>query len=54
MLPAGPGAEQELVPRIPIGRLGKPEDVAEAIMMLLVNSYMTNQTLLIDGGMYPH
>lgn len=54
MLPGGPGAEQELASRIPVGRLGKPEDVVEAIMMLVVNSYMTNQTLLVDGGMYPH
>jgi 3-oxoacyl-[acyl-carrier protein] reductase len=54
MLPGGPGAEQELASRIPVGRLGKPEDVIEAIMMLMVNSYMTNQTLLVDGGMYPH
>jgi 3-oxoacyl-[acyl-carrier protein] reductase len=54
MLPGGPGAEQELVSRIPVGRLGKPEDVVEAIMMLIVNSYMTNQTLMVDGGMYPH
>ena len=54
MLPGGPGAEQELVSRIPVGRLGKPEDVVEAIMMLVINSYMTNQTLLVDGGMYPH
>lgn len=49
-----PGTEQELVSRIPIGRLGKPEDVVEAIMMLIGNSYLTNQTLLVDGGMYPH
>jgi 3-oxoacyl-[acyl-carrier protein] reductase len=49
-----PGAEQELVPRIPVGRLGKPEDVVEAIMMLVVNSYMTNHTVLVDGGMYPY
>jgi 3-oxoacyl-[acyl-carrier protein] reductase len=49
-----PGAEQELVPRIPVGRLGKPEDVVEAIMMLVVNSYMTNHTLPVDGGMYPY
>jgi 3-oxoacyl-[acyl-carrier protein] reductase len=49
-----PGTEQELVSRIPVGRLGKPEDVVEAIMMLVVNSYMTNQTLLVDGGIYPH
>ena len=54
MLPGGPGAESELVTRIPVGRLGKPEDVVEAILMLVVNSYMTNQTLLVDGGMYPH
>ncbi len=54
MIPGGPKDEQELVPRIPVGRLGKPEDVVEAIMMLMVNSYITNQTLLIDGGMYPH
>lgn len=54
MLPGGPGAQQELASRIPVGRLGKPEDVVEAIMMLVANSYMTNQTLLVDGGMYPH
>ncbi|TMC18676.1 MAG: SDR family NAD(P)-dependent oxidoreductase [Chloroflexi bacterium] len=54
MLPGGPGAESELMTRIPVGRLGKPEDVVEAILMLVVNSYMTNQTILIDGGMYPH
>ena len=53
MLPAGRNAEQELVSRIPVGRLGKPEDVVEAIMMLVVNSYITNHTLLVDGGMYP-
>ena len=40
--------------RIPVGRLGKPEDVVETIMMLAVNSYITNQTFLVDGGMYPH
>ena len=54
MLPGGPEAAGELVARIPVGRLGKPEDVVEAIMMLVANSYMTNQTLLVDGGMYPH
>jgi 3-oxoacyl-[acyl-carrier protein] reductase len=54
MLPGGPEAEGALVSRIPVGRLGKPEDVVEAIMLLVVDSYLTNQTLLIDGGMYPH
>jgi 3-oxoacyl-[acyl-carrier protein] reductase len=54
MIPGDQKSEHDLVPRIPVGRLGKPEDVVEAIMMLIVNSYITNQTLLIDGGMYPH
>ena len=49
-----PWTQQELVSRIPVGRLGKPEGVVEAIMMLVVNSYLTNHTLLVDGGMYPH
>jgi 3-oxoacyl-[acyl-carrier protein] reductase len=53
MIPGDQKSRRDLVPRIPVGRLGKPEDVVEAIMMLIVNSYMTNQTLLIDGGMYP-
>jgi 3-oxoacyl-[acyl-carrier protein] reductase len=54
MIPGGPDTERDLISRIPVGRLGKAEDVVEAIMMLVVNSYMTNQTVLIDGGMYPH
>ncbi len=54
MIAAGSDIERELIPRIPVGRLGKPEDVADAIVMLAANSYTTNQTLLIDGGMYPH
>jgi 3-oxoacyl-[acyl-carrier protein] reductase len=53
MLPGGLDAERDLVSRIPVGRLGKPEDVVEAILMLVVNSYMTNQTILVDGGIYP-
>jgi 3-oxoacyl-[acyl-carrier protein] reductase len=44
---------QELTPHIPVGRLGKPEEVAEVIMMLISNSYLTNQTISIDGGMHP-
>jgi 3-oxoacyl-[acyl-carrier protein] reductase len=53
MIPGDQMDRQELKQRIPIGRLGKPEDVAEVIMMLITNSYMTNQTISIDGGAYP-
>ena len=37
---------------IPLGRLGTPEEIAEAILMLCdpKHSYMTGATLLVDGG----
>ncbi len=44
---------KELISRIPIGRLGSPEDVASAVCFLASNeaSYITGQVLTIDGGM---
>lgn len=36
----------------PVGRVGKPEDVAEACIYLAEHApFMTGQTLIIDGGM---
>jgi 3-oxoacyl-[acyl-carrier protein] reductase len=37
---------------IPLGRLGRPEDVADAVMMLLGDEscFMTGQKIVIDGG----
>lgn len=40
-----------LVSRIPLGRLGRPEEVAKAVMMLIDNPYMTGQTVAMSGGM---
>ncbi|MSO24112.1 MAG: SDR family oxidoreductase [Acidobacteria bacterium] len=37
--------------RIPLHREGTPEDVAEAIVMLARNNFITGETLAIDGGM---
>lgn len=39
---------------IPLGRMGKPEEVAHAVVYLASDaaSYMTGQTIHIDGGMY--
>ena len=37
--------------RIPLHREGKPEDVAEAICMLVQNEFITGESLVIDGGM---
>ena len=46
--------EQTWIDQIPVGRLGKPEEVADAIVWLASEraSFITGQTLLVDGGMY--
>ena len=41
----------ELAARIPLGRLGHPEEVAQAVLMALGNEYMTGQTIVLNGGM---
>ena len=43
--------QHNLVSRIPVGRFGKAEEVAQAVMMLLDNPYMTGQTVAMSGGM---
>jgi len=37
--------------RIPLHREGSPEQVAEVILMLVENDYMTGETVTIDGGL---
>lgn len=39
-----------LVVRHPIGRLGKPEEIAHAAVFLCENEFMTGATVLVDGG----
>lgn len=36
---------------IPIGRLGSPQEVSNAVVMLATTGYMTGQSLLIAGGL---
>jgi 3-oxoacyl-[acyl-carrier protein] reductase len=43
--------QHNLLSRIPLGRFGKADEVAQAVMMLLDNSYMTGQTVAMSGGM---
>jgi 3-oxoacyl-[acyl-carrier protein] reductase len=45
--------KKELAEKIPVGRLGSPEDVAAAVAFLASDSanYITGQTLNVDGGM---
>lgn len=37
--------------RIPLHREGKPEDVAQAIVALAENDFITGEDLVVDGGM---
>jgi 3-oxoacyl-[acyl-carrier protein] reductase len=48
-----PGSPEEMVARIPVGRLGTPAEVADLTLAVLRNAYITNQVISIDGGMYP-
>jgi len=38
--------------RIPVGRFGEPDKVAEATVMLARNTYITGQALNVNGGWY--
>ncbi len=38
--------------KIPLGRLGQPEEVAEAVIFLAGNEYITGQVIALNGGMY--
>lgn len=51
-LPAG--AKEAMLKAIPLGRTGRPEEIASAIAFLCSDeaSYVTGQTLGVNGGMY--
>jgi len=48
----GPAVRQKVLERIPLGRLGEPEDFAGAVVMLAsaASSFMTGHVLRLDGG----
>ena len=46
------GTPNEAVHRIPVGRKGMPEEVAQAVVMVTANPYMTGQTVQLNGGLH--
>lgn len=53
---ADPGINADIVGETPLGRLGRPEDVAELAAFLLGNraGFITGAEILIDGGQTLH
>ena len=47
-------AHESWAQKVPMGRLGRPEDVADAVCFLASDeaSYITGQVLAVNGGMY--
>lgn len=46
----GQFSNEELISEVPLGRLGTPLEIAQAIMFLAENRYITGQVLGINGG----
>ena len=44
---------QAMVPRVPLGRIGTPEEIADVVLFLISEQarYITGQVLTVDGGM---
>jgi len=45
-----PGQEERRAAETLLGRVGTPEDVAEAVVYLAAAGYVTGTTLVVDGG----
>jgi NAD(P)-dependent dehydrogenase (short-subunit alcohol dehydrogenase family) len=52
VVPAGSDRETRLAASIPVGRIGRPDDVARAVLFFAdpANSFVTGQTLFVCGG----
>jgi acetoacetyl-CoA reductase len=46
--------EESILPQIPVGRLGRPEEIARAVVFLAAEEagFITGSTLSINGGQY--
>ena len=49
-----PEVLEKIIKRIPVGRLGKPEDIARTVMFLVADaaSFITGATISVNGGQH--
>lgn len=49
----GPQGVEQAAGRVPLGRVGEPEDIADVVMFLASESarYVTGQVIVVDGGL---
>ena len=52
MFPVDPETATTPVP-IPVGRAGRPDEVADMAIAMLRNGYLTNKVVTLDGGILP-
>ncbi len=54
LLPDGttPHEEEAAIRRVPLKRLGSPEDIARAVVYLVENDFITGEILRVDGGQH--
>lgn len=47
-----PAQQDTIKKQIPLGYIGKPDDVARAVVFFLENRYVSGEVIKVDGGMY--
>ncbi|MGF6633141.1 SDR family NAD(P)-dependent oxidoreductase [Paraburkholderia sp. MM6662-R1] len=47
---AGPLKASNVAERLPVGRLGEASEVAEVVLMVVGNAFITGQTIPVNGG----
>ncbi len=53
MLPAEGAVREQLAASRAVGRLGSSEEVADLVAAVVANAYLSNQSIVIDGGTLP-
>ena len=53
MIPADPEVRAQLGASRAVGRLGTAEEVADLVAAIVRNGYLSNQSILVDGGTHP-